>query len=128
MSDLPKYITDENTGLKYELVGDYYYLTGDDEPEEEIHIGVFGQLRRKYLRESKKCVFTAMLLSGRLMQHLKETDEQAEEMLSQLVSQMAKAEGVTEELKAKDQMKWVGLMENIHNRAMEIVCTEIINA
>ena len=128
MSDLPKYITDENTGLKYELVGDYYLLAGDDEPEEEIHIGVFGQLRHKYLRENKKCIFTAMLLSGKLMQHLKETDEHANAMLSQLVSQMAKAEGVTEELKAKDQMKWVCLMENIHNRAMEIVCADIIYA
>ena len=124
MNTLPKYITDENTGLKYELVGDYYLLAGDDEPEEEIHIGVFGQLRHKYLRENKKCIFTAMLLSGRLMQHLKGTDEQAEEMLSQLVSQMAKAE----ELKAKDQLKWIGLMKNIHNRAMEIVCADIIYA
>ena len=128
MNTLPKYITDENTGLKYELVGDYYLLAGDDEPEEEIHIGVFGQLRHKYLRENKKCIFTAMLLSGKLMQHLKETDEYASSMLSQLVSQMAKAEGVTEELKAKDQMKWIGLMENIHNRAMEIVCADIIYA
>ena len=125
---MEKYITDENTGLKYELVGDYYFLAGDDEPEEEIHIVVFGQLRHKYLRENKKCIFTAMLLSGKLMQHLKETDEHANAMLSQLVSQMAKAEGVTEELKAKDQMKWVCLMENIHNRAMEIVCADIIYA
>ena len=128
MSDLPKYITDENTGLKYELVGDYYFLAGDDEPEEEIHIGVFGQLRHKYLRENKKCIFTAMLLSGKLMQHLKETDEQANEMLSQLVSQMAKAEGVTEQLKHQDQMKYVQSMENIHNRAMEIVCADMIFA
>ena len=125
---MEKYITDKNTGLKYELVGDYYFLAGDDELEEEIHIGVLGQLRHKYLRKNKKCVFTAMLLSGRLMQHLKETDEQAEEMLSQLVSQMAKAEGVTEQLKQQDQLKWVGLMENIHNRAMEIVCADIIYA
>ena len=126
MSDLPKYITDENTGLKYELVGDYYFLAGDDEPDEEIHIGMFGQLRHKYLRENKKCIFTAMLLSGKLMQHLKETDEHANEMLSQIVSQMAKAEGVTEQLKQQDQLKWIGLMENIHNRAMEIVCADII--
>ena len=69
-----------------------------------------------------------MLLSGKLMQHLKETDEQAEGMLSQLVSQMAKAEGVTEQLKQQNQLKWVGLMENIHNRAMEIVCADIIYA
>ena len=123
---MEKYITDENTGLKYELVGDYYFLAGDDEPEKEIHIGVFGQLRRKYLRENKKSLFAAMLLSGKLTQHLKETDEQAEEMLSQLISQMAKTEGVTEELNAKDQLKWIGLMENIHNRAMEIVCADII--
>ena len=67
-----------------------------------------------------------MLLSGKLTHHLKETDEQAEEMLSQLVSQMSKAEGVAEELKAKDQLKWIGLMENIHNRAMEIICADII--
>ena len=128
MNTLPKYITDERTGLKYELVGDYYYLAGDDEPDEEIHIGMFGQLRHKYLRENKKCVFTAMFLSGKLMQHLKVTDEQANEMLSQLVSQMAKNEGITERLKQQDQMKYVQSMENIHNRAMEIVCADMIYA
>ena len=123
---MEKYITDENTGLKYELVGDYYYLAGDDEPEEEIHIGVFGQLRNKYLRENKKCICTAMLLSGKLMQHLKETDEQASAMLSQLVKQMAKDEGVDKALKRQNQMVWVQRMNSIRNRAEKIVLNEII--
>ena len=125
---MEKYITDENTGLKYELVGDYYLLAGDDEPEEEIHIGVFGQMHYRYLKENKPKVIRAMRMNGTLKSYLSEVDEQANAMLSQLVNQMAKAEGVTEELKAKDQMKWVCLMENIHNRAMEIVCADIIYA
>ena len=125
---MEKYITDENTGLKYELVGDYYFLAGDDEPEEEIHIGVFGQMHYRYLKENKPTIIKAMRKNGTLKSFLAEVDEQANAMLSQLVSQMAKAEGVTEELKAKDQMKWIDLMENIHNRAMEIVCADIIYA
>ena len=128
MSDLPKYITDENTGLKYELVGDYYFLAGDDEPEKEIHIGVFGQMHHRYLKENKPRVICAMSKNGTLKSYLAEVDEHANSMLSQLVSQMAKAEGVTEQLKQKDQLKWIGLMENIHNRAMEIVCADIIYA
>ena len=128
MNTLPKYITDENTGLKYELVGDYYFLAGDDEPEEEIHIGVFGQMHYRYLKENKPKVIRAMSMNGTLKFNLSEVDEQANAMLSQLVNQMAKAKGVTEELKAKDQMRWIGLMENTHNRAMEIVCADIIYA
>ena len=89
-------------------------------------IGVFGQMHYQHLKENKPTVINVMRMKGSLRSYLKKVDEQANEMLSQLVSQMAKAEGVTEELKAKDQMKWVCLMENIRNRAMEIVCADII--
>jgi len=123
---MEKYITDERIGLKYELIGDYCFLAGDDEPEEHRPIGKWGELRRQYLREHMRCIYYAMLMSGTLYDHLADVNEQAEEMLFQLVKQMAKDEGVTEALKQRDQMAWIGAMNNIRNRATEIVSNELI--
>ena len=89
-------------------------------------IGVFGRRHHDYLRENKPTVVNVMRMNGTLNDYLKSVNEQAEEMLFQLVKQMAKAEGVTEELKATDQLKWVGMMNNIHNRAEEIVKSEVL--
>ena len=124
---MEKYITDERTGLKYELVGDYYLIAGDDEPEEEQKpIGIWGQRHLHYLKNHRKGLYTNLLTSGKLNNYLANIDRQAEEMFERLVKQMVVAEGITEQLKAADQMAWVGKMNNIQNRATEIVNSEII--
>ena len=124
---MEKYITDERTGLKYELVGDYYLIAGDDEPEEEQKpIGIWGQRHLHYLKNHCKGLYTNLLTSGKLNNYLANIDRQAEEMFERLVKQMATTEGITEQLKADNQMAWVGKMNNIQNRATEIVNGEII--
>lgn len=121
---MERYITDERTSLKYELVGDYYLLAGEDEPEEPL--GLWGKMRMKYLRENHHLEYHFMQITLRLEPHLREIDRAAEDMYSQLVKQMAKQEGITEQLKAEDQMAWVGAMNNISHRAKEIVMHELI--
>ena len=124
---MEKYITDERTGLKYELVGDYYLVAGDDEPDKEQKpIGIWGQRHHEYLRRNKRITLSSLQISGKLNGYLSDIDRQAEKMFEQLVNQMAVAEGVTEQLKAADQMAWVGRMNSIRNRAIEIVNNEII--
>ena len=124
---MKKHITDERTGLKYELVGDYYIIAGDDEPDEEQKpIGIWGQRHLRYLKNHRKVLYINLLTSGKLNNYLANIDRQAEEKFERLVKQMAAAECITEQLKATDQMVWVGRMNNIRNRATEIVNTEII--
>ena len=125
-NELPKYITDERTGLEYELVGDYYLLAGHDEPEEDRHIGKWGMLRDEYLRNYKRAIRSGLVITGKLHNHLADIEEQAEKMLSQLEKQMAEREGVTEQLKSRDQMAWVQAMNSIRNRAEEIVLSDYI--
>ena len=126
---MEKYITDERTGLRYELVGDYYIIAGDDEPEEEQKpIGIWGQRHRCYLKEHRRVRYANLLTSGKLNSYLANIDQQAEEMFELLVKQMAEREGVTEQLKAADQMGWVRRMNNIRNRAAEITTSELIYA
>ena len=124
---MEKYITDERTGLKYELVGDYYLITGDDEPEErETPIGIWGKRHHEYLRRNKRIILSSLQISGKLNGYLTVIDRQAEEMFERLIKQMTSAEGITEQLKAADQMAWTGKMNSIRNRAIEIVNSEII--
>lgn len=122
---MEKFITDERTGLKYELVGDYYLIAGEDEPEGKP-IGIWGQRRLRYIREHKKILYSEFLTSGRLNDYLAELDESAEAMFSRLVKELAEKEGVTEALKAQDQMAWVQAMNNIRNRAAEVVYNDLI--
>ena len=123
---MDKYIYDEKNGLGYELQGDYYLLCLRLPEKVEVHIGVWGQRHRRYLKEHRKIAYTRLLTSGKLNRYLADIDHQAEELFSQLVSQMAVAEGVTETLKASDQMEWVRRMNSIQNRAGEIVESELI--
>ncbi len=123
---IEKYITDERTGLKYELVGDYYLIAGDDEPEEEQPIGVWGQRHLRYLKEHRRVRYANLLTSGELNAHLAGVDRQAEALFLRLVKQMADAEGITETLKASDQMEWVGRMNACQDRATEIVYHQVI--
>ena len=121
---MEKYITDEKTGLKYELVGDYYYpcLEAPEAPK----VGRFGMMYHEYLRNHKRVTYSGLLLSGKLKEHIEEIDRQAVEMFSQLVEEMKQVEGITELLKAKDQTEWVRRRNNIRNRAEEIVESEAV--
>lgn len=125
---MEKYITDGRTGLKYELVGDYYLIAGDDEPEEERPIGVWGQRHLRYLKEYRRVRYANLLTSGKLNGYLVDIDRQAEKMFEQLVKQMAEREGVTEQLKATNSMEWVRKMNSIRGRAVEITNSELIYA
>lgn len=122
---MEKYITDERTGLKYELVGDYYLIAGEDEPEQEP-IGIWGQRHLRYLKKYRKAVYAELLTGGRLNSYLADIDQKADEMFFRLVKQMAEAEGITETLKANNQMEWVRQMNGIRNRAAEVVNNELI--
>lgn len=125
---MEKYITDERTGLKYELVGDYYLVVGYDEPEEDQPIGVWGQRHLRHLKRHHKVIYANLLTSGKLPEYLADIDRRAEELFIRLAKQMADAEGIREKLKSSDQMKWVRQMNSIRNRAMEIVNAELIFA
>ena len=124
---MEKYLTDEHTGLKYELVGDYYLLAGDDEPEQEP-IGIWGQWHCKYLREHKHAIYSGLLISGKLDSYLWDIDQQAEAMFSQLVTQMAAQEGIMEQVKAEDQMLWVQRMNAVRETVTEIINHDLIYA
>jgi len=115
--------TFEQVGGTYRWEGDY--LLPNLTVPESVPVGIWGQRRKQYLREHRKALYTAMLLSEELENHLTEIDQQAEEMFSQLVKQMAAQEGITEQLKADSQMEWVGCMNNIRERVTEIIDAEL---
>ena len=124
---MEKHVTDERTGLKYELVGDYYLIAGDDEPEQEQEpIGIWGQRHLRYLKEHHRVRYANLLTTGKLNDYLADLNEQAEAMFSRLVKQLSEKEGVRETLKAENQMLWVGRMNNIRSAAMEIVTNDLI--
>ena len=122
---MEKYITDEQNGLEYELVGDYYIVAGEDEPPARP-IGVWGARRRDFLKQHRQGLFFELLFSGKLNDHLADIEEQAQDMMWTLIKQMAKAEGVTEELKRRDQMAWVGWMNSIHASTEEAILQELV--
>ena len=123
---MERFVTDERTGLKYELVGDYYLIAGDDEPEEEWSIGVWGQRHLRYLKKHRRVRYANLLTSGELNAYLADIDRQAEELFLRLVKQMADAEGITETLKASGQMEWVGRINSCRDRASETVYYQVI--
>jgi hypothetical protein len=102
-----------------------YLLPNVDVPESP-KIGIWGERRRRYLREHEKATYTAMLLSGELNAHLEEVDRSASEMFDRLVAQIAEQEGITEQLKTANQMEWVQRTNNIRNRVIEIVSATLI--
>ena len=116
----------EKLGGSYTKVGDYLIPNLTIDETEQRHIGKYGRLRKRYLKERRPALYSNMLLSGKLFQHLAEIDEACEERMELLTQQMAKREGVTEALKATDQMEWVRRMNSINNRAEEIVLHELI--
>lgn len=140
---MEKIMIDERTGWEYELKGEQYYPTGrvmrdgrlqpetvdeDNGPEKEIFIGVWGQRHLQYILEHNKRLFFDLFVSGRLNVYLAEIDAQAEDMFFRVVKEMSAREGVTEALKASDQMAWVQRSNSIRARATKIVNTELIYA
>ena len=116
----------EEMGGTYTQVGDYLLPDLKLPEEEQQPIGVWGQRHRRYLKEHRRATYATLLTSEKLNSYLSDINRQAEELFSRLVKHMAEAEGVTEQLKADSQMEWVGRMNNIRNRAMEIVKAELI--
>lgn len=124
---MEKFITDERTGLRYELVGDYYLIAGEDEPEGRP-VGIWRQRHLRYIRRYKRHLYSGLLIRGKLNYYLADINEQAAELFSRQVKQLAEKEGVTEALKAENQMLWVQKMNSIRNAAMEVVSSELIYA
>ena len=126
MNELKKSIHDNANGLDYTLVNDHYLpnLTAAA-PAKQHPIGRWGRLHKNYLKEHHPIRYNQLLLSGELGSHLAKLDEQAEEQLALIIQQMQEAEGVTEALKAANQMEWVQRMNNIRNRAEEIIWQQL---
>ena len=117
----------EQMGGTYTLGADGMYYPNLELPEEETpRYGKYGRMRHTYLREHKKAYYTMLLFDGKLVAHLNEIDDTANARMELITKQMAKNQGITEALKAKDQMAWVGAMHNIRNAAEEVVISELI--
>ena len=125
---MEKYIYNEQNGLWYELQGDYYIPCLVLDEEDTQPIGMWGRKHLRYIKEHRPVLHTTLLLSGKLNSYLAEFDNRATEMFDLLVKQLAEKEGITEQLKAADQMAWVDAMNNIRNRAEEIVNAVVIYA
>ena len=125
---MEKYIYNEQNGLWYELQGDYYIPCLVLDEEENQPIGMWGRKHLRYINEHRKALYTTLLLSGKLNSHLAEINQRASEMFDLLIKQLVEKEGITQQLKTTDQMAWMGAMNNIRNRAEEIVNTEVIYA
>ena len=124
---MEKYIYNEKNGLWYELQGDYYIPCLELPAEiEERHIGVWGQRHLRYIRQHKKVFYTNLLTSGKLQSHLADIEEQAQELFDRLMKQWAEREGITEKLKAENQMEWVGRMNALRSAVTETVNAEVI--
>ena len=126
MTEMKKHIYDESNGLWYELIGDYYIPALTLPSEEQRPIGKWGRMHREYLREHCPILLNDLILSGQLWTYLADLNEQAQRRLQSIIRQMQEAESVTEEMKAADQMAWVGAMNSIRSWAEEIIQSEMI--
>ena len=123
---MEKRIYNEQTGISYTLQGDYYLPDLVLPAEEQVEVGIWGQCHLQYIKQHHKVRYTNLLTSGKLNGFLADIDKQAEDMFFRLVKQIAEREGVTEQLKADNQMEWVARMNNIRSRATEIVNHDLI--
>lgn len=123
---MKQHFTDEKTGIRYTLQGDYYLPDLALPDEEQQPIGIWGQRHLRHLKQNRRVLYANLLTSGKLNSYLADIDKQAEEMFSRLVKHMAEREGLTEQLKADNQMAWVGRMNDIRSRATEVVNTDLI--
>ena len=126
MTNLKKEIIEN--GIHYTLHGDYYFpdLELSEAPRQAI--GHYGQMRKAYLEEHRPGLYTRLILSGKLYEHLAETDQVCRDRMKRMITQMAEAEGINEKLKASDQLGWISRMNNIHQRAEEIILDELVFA
>ena len=122
---MKKQIYDEKNGMSYTLHGDYYLPDLVLNEEEPIY-GKYGMLRKQFLKEHRSARYQYMLLTGKLNEHLNQIDQEVREQVEMLMKQMVEKQGVTEELKVQDQMKWVGLMNNIKVSAEEIILKNMV--
>ena len=122
---MEKYIIDERTGLKYELVGEYYFIAGDDEPTERP-IGIWGQRHLRHLKQHYKTVYTELMTSGKLNGYLADLNEQSKDTFLRLVKDLVENEGITETLKAEKQMLWVPQINAVRKTATETVNNDLI--
>ena len=125
---MKKHITDEKTGISYTLHGDYYLPNLELPAQEEKPIGIWGQRHLRYIREHHKSLYTGLFLDGKLNSYLVDLNEKAEDMFFQLVKELAEKEGITETLKAENQMLWVQRMNAVQQAATEIVNNDLIYA
>ena len=125
---MKQHFTDERTGIRYTLQGDYYLPDLALLAEEQVEVGIWGQRHLQYIKAHRKGFYTTLLTKCELNRHLADVNKQAEDMFFRLVKQMAEREGVTEKLKADNQIKWIALMNNIRSRATEIIGKELIYA
>ena len=128
MKALSMQIHDQKNGLTYTLHGDYYIPNLNLSDADKTPIGRYGRMRMTYLQENCPGLYTRLLLSGKLCEHLDEIDSTCQERMIRMIPQMAAAEGVNEALNARDPMAWVGRMNSIHHRAEETILTELIYA
>ena len=123
---MEKVIYDKSNGLWYELQGDYYIPCLKLPDEEQVEVGVWGMRHLEYIKHHRKGFYTSLLIGCELNRYLADVNKQAEEMFDTLISQYKIAEGITEQLKANNQMEWVAQMNNIRQRVTETVNREII--
>lgn len=123
---MERYIYDEKNGLWYELQGDYYIPCLKLPDEERVEIGIWGQRHLEYIKHHRKGFYTSLVIGCKLNRYLADINKQAEEMFDTLISQYKSVEGITEELKATNQMEWVGKMNNIKQRVTESINENII--
>ena len=123
---MEKYIYDENNGLWYELQGDYYIPCLKLPDEEQVEIGVWGQRHLEYIKHHHKGFYTSLVLDCKLNRYLADINKQSKEMFDILIEQFKRAEGITEQLKADNQMEWVCKMNNMRDRINEIIYKELI--
>ena len=123
---MEKFIYDEKNGLWYEFQGEYYLPCLKLPEGEQQLVGLWGQRHLRYIKQNRKVFYLNLLTSGKLNGYLSDIDKQADDMFSRLVKQMAEREGVTERLKAENQMEWVGRMNNIRSRAKEVINKNMI--
>ena len=123
---MEKYIYDESNGLWYELQGDYYIPCLKLPDEEQVEIGVWGQRHLEYIQHHRKGFYSSLILDCKLNRYLVDINKQAEEMFDTLISQHKTAEGITEQLKADNQMEWVGRMNSIRQRVIEVITLDLI--
>ena len=123
---MEKHIQNEHTGISYTLQGDYYLPDLAFPEQEDTPIGLWGQRRLRYIKQHRKIFYINLLTSGKLNGYLADIDKQAEDMFFRLVEQTAEREGVTEQLKADNQMEWVTRMNNIRSRITEVINNDLI--